>query len=102
MNKLNGFVKGVNLGGWLSQGSLEESHLSSFIKEDDIKRIKGMGCDHLRLPVDFENIYDEKVYNYYDKHNLIDFVLKSRKYGHLKENYTDIKDILKAIYRELE
>ena len=49
-----------------------------------------------------EHIYDEKVYNYYDKHNLIDFVLKSRKYGHLKENYTDIKDILKAIYRELE
>ncbi len=60
MNKLNGFMKGVNLGGWLSQGSLEISHLDSFIKEDDIKRIKGMGCDHLRLPVDFENIYDEK------------------------------------------
>ena len=60
MNKLKGFNKGVNLGGWLSQGSLEESHISSFIKEEDIKRIKGMGCDHLRLPVDFENIYDEK------------------------------------------
>ena len=60
MNKLNGFMKGVNLGGWLSQGSLDVSHLDSFIKEDDIKRIKDMGCDHLRLPVDFENIYDEK------------------------------------------
>ena len=60
MIKLEGFVKGVNLGGWLSQGSLDIKHLDSFIKEDDIKRIKDMGCDHLRLPVDFENIYDEK------------------------------------------
>ncbi len=60
MKELKGFIKGVNLGGWLSQGSLEISHLDSFIKEDDIKRIKEIGCDHLRLPVDFENIYDEK------------------------------------------
>ena len=60
MNKLVGFKKGINLGGWLSQGSLELSHLDSFIKEEDIKRIKDMGCDHLRLPVDFENIYDEE------------------------------------------
>lgn len=59
MIKLDGYVKGVNLGGWLSQGSLEVEHLDSFIKEEDIKRIKDMGCDHLRLPVDFENIYDE-------------------------------------------
>ncbi len=60
MIRLDGYMKGVNLGGWLSQGSLELSHIDSFIKEDDIKRIKEMGCDHLRLPVDFENIYDEK------------------------------------------
>ena len=60
MNKLVGYMKGVNLGGWLSQGSLELSHIDSFIKEEDIKRIKEIGCDHLRLPVDFENIYDEK------------------------------------------
>lgn len=60
MKQLIGYMKGVNLGGWLSQGSLELSHIDSFIKEEDIKRIKEMGCDHLRLPVDFENIYDEK------------------------------------------
>ena len=60
MIKLDGYVKGVNLGGWLSQGSLELSHIDTFIKEEDVKRIKDMGCDHLRLPVDFENIYDEK------------------------------------------
>ena len=53
-------MRGVNLGGWLSQGKLELSHIDTFIKEEDIKRIKEIGCDHLRLPVDFENIYDEK------------------------------------------
>ena len=59
MIRLEGYEKGVNLGGWLSQGSKELSHIDTFIKEEDIKRIKDMGCDHLRLPVDFENIYDE-------------------------------------------
>lgn len=46
--------------------------------------------------------FKEKVYLYYDKHTLVDFVLKSRKYNHLLDDYTDIKDVLKAIYRELE
>ena len=60
MIKLVGYQKGVNLGGWLSQGKLTLEHIDSFIKEEDIKRIKEMGCDHLRLPVDFENIFNEK------------------------------------------
>lgn len=46
--------------------------------------------------------FKEKAYLYYDKHTLVDFVLKSRKYNHLLDDYTDIKDVLKAIYRELE
>ena len=48
MIRLDGYMKGVNLGGWLSQGSLELSHIDSFNKEDDIKRIKEMGCDHFQ------------------------------------------------------
>lgn len=83
MIKLEGYVKGVNLGGWLSQGSLDVSHLDSFIKEEDIKKIKEIGCDHLRLPVDFENIYDEK--NMCDNpigYKYIDLCIKwSKKYG---------------------
>ena len=59
MKKLIGYQKGVNLGGWLSQGSKEQNHLDTFIVEADIKRIKDIGCDHLRLPVDYENIEDE-------------------------------------------
>ena len=44
MKKLVGYMKGVNLGGWLSQGSLELSHIDTFIKEEDIKRI--ISCSH--------------------------------------------------------
>lgn len=49
-----------------------------------------------------KDMFKEKVYEYYDKHTLIDFIIKSRKYNHLKDDYIDIKDVLKAIYRELE
>ncbi|MBO4600895.1 MAG: ATP-binding cassette domain-containing protein [Bacilli bacterium] len=48
-----------------------------------------------------ENIYKEKVYKYYNKHQLIDFVLKSREKNHLMDDYFETSDILKAIYREL-
>lgn len=59
MRKFEGFYKGINLGGWLSQGSLEKEHLDTFITEEDIKTIKRMGVDHIRIPVDFELIEDE-------------------------------------------
>ena len=49
-----------------------------------------------------KDIYKENAFEYFDKHLLYDFVIKSRKYNHLKEDYTDIKDVLKAIYRELK
>ena len=48
-----------------------------------------------------KDIYKESVFKYYDKHTLCDFIVKSRKYNHLMDDYVDIKDILKAIYREL-
>lgn len=56
MKKLMNYQKGINLGGWLSQGSLEKEHLDTFILEDDIKRIASWGADHIRLPLDFEII----------------------------------------------
>ncbi len=59
MRKFEGFYRGINLGGWLSQGSLEKEHLDTFITEDDIIAIKNMGIDHIRIPVDFELIEDE-------------------------------------------
>lgn len=61
MKNLEGFTKGVNLGGWLSQcgENYNETHYSSFITEMDIKRISDWGLDHLRLPVDYNVVMNE-------------------------------------------
>lgn len=57
MKIFEGFQNGVDLGGWLSQGSYDREHLESFITEKDIKIIAGWGLDHVRLPVDY-NIFE--------------------------------------------
>ena len=57
MKELKGFMKGVDLGGWLSQGSYDREHLESFIKEEDIATIAGWKLDHVRIPVDY-NIFE--------------------------------------------
>jgi aryl-phospho-beta-D-glucosidase BglC (GH1 family) len=59
MEKWKGFQKGVNLGGWLSQCSMKKEHLEFFIGESDIRKISEWGCDHVRLPFDYEILQDE-------------------------------------------
>ena len=72
LRKFEGFMKGINLGGWLSQSSLEQSRLDNFITEQDIQTIKTFGVDHVRLPIDFELVEDrqgnerEEGYRYID------------------------------------
>ena len=58
MKSLTGFLKGVNLGGWLSQCDYSSERLNHFISEGDFKTIAGWGCDHVRLPIDY-NIFEE-------------------------------------------
>ena len=54
MRKFEGYQKGVNLGGWLSQADEKTSHhYDTFIGKEDIERIAGWGCDHVRLPIDY-------------------------------------------------
>lgn len=55
MRKFEGFQKGVNLGGWLSQCvSYDREHFDNFITEEDIKKIRSFGLDHIRVPVDYD------------------------------------------------
>ena len=56
MLKELGFIKGVNLGGWMSQCDYSEERLYGFIKESDFRRIAEWGFDHVRLPVDYNVI----------------------------------------------
>ena len=60
MREFIGFKKGINLGGWLSQSSLEKEHLETFIVEKDLENIASMGADHIRLPIDYPLIETEE------------------------------------------
>ncbi len=61
MRQFEGFLKGVNLGGWISQfDKYSEEHFNTFIQEEDIKRISEMGFDHVRVPVDYNVLETEE------------------------------------------
>ena len=61
MREFKGFQKGVNLGGWISQfDKYDKNHFDTFITEEDIKKIKTMGFDHVRVPVDYNVLEDEE------------------------------------------
>ncbi len=59
MTEFKGYKNGVNLGGWLSQCGYEKEHIENFITEADIEKIKSWGCDHVRLPFDYNIILDD-------------------------------------------
>ncbi len=58
MRSFDGFYKGIDLGGWLSQckDKYNDEHYSTFITEKDIESIASMGLDHVRMPVDYNVI----------------------------------------------
>lgn len=60
MKNFEGFMAGVNLGGWVSQfRAAEKEHFDSFITEEDIQQIASWGMDHVRLPIDYMVIEDD-------------------------------------------
>ena len=58
MRIFTGYQKGVDLGGWFSQCDHTEQRYETFITEADFAVIKSWGCDHVRLPVDYELLED--------------------------------------------
>ncbi len=60
MRCFEGFQKGVNLGGWLSQfDTYDDAHFDSFITEEDILEIAQAGFDHVRVPIDYVLLEEE-------------------------------------------
>lgn len=60
MKKFDGYTKGVDLGGWLSQCCHTPEHYDSFIGKSDIERIASWGLDHVRLPIDYDLVEDSE------------------------------------------
>jgi aryl-phospho-beta-D-glucosidase BglC (GH1 family) len=73
VKRFEGYQRGINLGGWISQCNLRKEHYDTFIVEDDIKRIASWGLDHIRVPLDYELVeteegeYKEEEFKYIDK-----------------------------------
>ncbi len=59
MRQWNGYRRGINLGGWLSQCDHTRERYETFITEDDIRTIRDWGLDHIRVPIDYELVEDE-------------------------------------------
>lgn len=83
MRTFEGYQKGVNLGGWISQFShFSKAHFDTFITEQDMKQIADWGTDHVRVPLDYEvimeddGIFKEEGFTYID--NCISWC---KKYG---------------------
>lgn len=81
MKEFKGFVKGIDLGGWLSQCDYSKERLEGFITEKDIKTIASWGADHVRLPIDFNVLetgdggYSDTGFGYVK--NAVDLCLKN-------------------------
>ena len=54
MKSFDGYKKGINFGGWLSQCKHTMEHYRTFISEDDVKKAASWGVDHVRVPVDYD------------------------------------------------
>lgn len=82
MKKLEGYEKGVNLGGWISQCEKELHHIETFITEKDIEQIASWKTDHVRLPVDYDMIQNEDESPDENGHRCIENCIKwCKKYG---------------------
>lgn len=63
--------KGTNLAHWLSQSRQREAEREKFIQENDIRLIASLGFDHIRLPIDEEQMWDENGKRYEDAFSLM-------------------------------
>ena len=52
--------KGTNLAHWLSQTRREGEERRRFISESDIAQIAELGFDHVRMPIDEMQMWDEQ------------------------------------------
>lgn len=60
MKRFDGYMHGINLGGWLSQCDHTKERYDTFINEEDVKCISEWGLDHIRVPIDYDLVEDKE------------------------------------------
>ena len=53
------FQRGVNIGNWLSQSNIMDERRNQIFTEQDIELLANNGFDHIRLPVDEVQLFNE-------------------------------------------
>ncbi len=58
----NGFrvMRGTNISHWLSQSSRRGEARRTWFTEQDVRQLAGLGFDHLRFPIDEEQLWNEE------------------------------------------
>ena len=56
----------------------------------------------LALSGDKKDLYNDEIYKYIEEPRIMDFIKSSRVRGHELLDYIDIKELIKAIYRDVE
>lgn len=51
--------KGVNISNWLSQSDIRGEERKNYFTEAEVQQLAGFGFDHIRLPVDEEQLFTE-------------------------------------------
>ena len=51
--------RGTNISHWLSQSQRRGADRQAYFTQDDVRRLAGMRLDHLRIPIDEEQMWDE-------------------------------------------
>src|SRR5688572_5680642 len=64
--------RGTNIAHWLSQSSRRGEERVSFFTKTDIAFIDSVGFDHIRLPIDEEQMWDESGKQHDDAFKLLD------------------------------
>src|SRR5215217_153351 len=53
------YKRGTNISHWLSQSNRRAEERLKFFTEKDVQYLAGIGFDHLRIPVDEEQLWKE-------------------------------------------
>lgn len=54
-----GIKRGTNISHWLSQSQARGAERRAYFTQEDVKRLADLGLDHLRIPIDEEQMWDE-------------------------------------------
>ena len=76
--------RGTNISHWLSQSSKRGGERSRYFTESDVKRIAAMGFDHIRLPIDEEQMWDKKGQRFQEAFDLMHDAIGWCKKANLK------------------